>query len=189
MRISTYSFFLATALLCGAVLPATTHAQDFGDAFDGIEDIVGDEPTTSEPTIGEQYDDIQRQGLIFAGICASPATPCECRDTGRCTLEDILQVVVNLSVFILGISGSLVLIMFIYGGFMWLTAGGAQERVKKGRDVMVGAVVGLIIIFGAYTVITLLISVLKTGNVPESGENLEDVIGGDAGSVINTTNQ
>ena len=161
------STVLASLALSFAFVPQATYAQ----------------------TVGEQYDDIGRQGLIFAGICTSPSTPCECRDQGRCELEDILQVIVNLSVFILGITGSLVLIMFIYGGFMWLTAAGAQERVRKGRDILLGAVVGLVIIFGSYAAITLLVSVLKTGNVPESGENLEDVIGGNADTVIDTSNQ
>ena len=170
------------------VTPSITHAQDFGDAIDPIGDPI-DTGTGSGSTIGEQFDDIQNQGLIFAGICAGPSTPCDCRDEGRCTLDDILQVVINLTVFILGITGSLVLVLFIYGGFVWLTSGGSPERVKKGRDVMVGAVVGLIIIFGSYAIITLLISILKTGEVPESGENLEDVIGGEASTVIETSNE
>ncbi len=183
-------FLLLMAMFVFAASPIVTLAQGFGDTigggFDDIDEAVED---ALEPTVNEQYTDIQQQGLIFAGICQSAITPCDCRDEGRCDLNDILQVVVNLTVFILGITGSLILVMFVYGGFVWLTAAGAVDRFKKGIAIMRDAVIGLIIVFGAYTVITLLISVLKTGAVTESGQNLEDVIGGDAGDVIDTKNR
>lgn len=124
------------------------------------------------------YEQIMSRGIIFAGIGD------DCRDDGDCTLEDILQVFVNIATFILGISGSIVLLMFIYGGFIWLTSGGNENQVKKGKDILVGTTIGLIIIFGAYTAMTVLISVLKTGELPESGENLEDVLDTD---IIETT--
>lgn len=116
------------------------------------------------------YQDIQRQGLIFAGICESRTSPCACRDSGNCTLDDVLQVFVNISTFILGISGSLVLLMFIYGGFIWITAGGNENRIKQGKDILVGTVIGLVIIFGSYAAITILLTVLKTGELPQGNE-------------------
>lgn len=132
------------------------------------------------------YDDIQDQGIIFAGICESKTTPCDCRDSGKCELSDILQVFVNISAFILGISGSVVLLMFVYGGVVWLTYGGNEGRVQKGKDILVGTVIGLAIIFGAYAAITVIVSALKTGALPEQGQNLEDVIGDAADGVIET---
>lgn len=123
------------------------------------------------------YQDIQNQGLIFAGICDSRNAPCACRDSGVCTLDDVLQVFVNVSTFILGISGSLVLLFFIYGGFIWITAGGNENRIKKGKDILVGTVVGLVIIFGSYAAITILLSVLKTGELPSEGTTLEQAAG------------
>jgi ABC-type amino acid transport system permease subunit len=191
---SRIHFFTASLLLMTMFLfvttPVTSLAQGFGDTIGDIIDET-DEAVENilEPTVNEQYADIQQQGLIFAGICQSANTPCDCRDEGRCDLNDMLQVVVNITVFILGLTGSLVLIMFIYGGFTWLTSGGNTTRVKEGADTMKNAVIGLIIVFGAYTVITLLISVLKTGAVTESGQTLEDVIGGDAADVIDTKNR
>jgi len=67
--------------------------------------------------------------------------------------------------------------MFVYGGFFWLTSQGKTERVEKGRQAMVGALVGLIIIFGAYAAINIIISVLQTGTLPDSGQSIEDTIG------------
>lgn len=139
--------------------------------------------------LGSQYDDIMDQGIIFANICGGSSVSCDCRDKGQCTLEDILQVGVNIGVLILGISGSVVLLIFVYGGYMWVTAAGDAGRVKTGRDSMVGAVVGLAIVFGAYAAITFAISVIKTGEPPSSGETLEDVIGGGADTIIETSTE
>lgn len=140
-------------------------------------------------SIGEQYDDIMSQGIIFAGICTSLEADCDCRDYGQCTLNDIMQVVVNVSVLILGLSGTIVLVMFIWGGFVWLTAAGNPAKVKQGLDIMTWAVVGLIIVFASYAIVATLVSVLKTGEVPESGETIEDIIGGNADEVIETSTE
>jgi hypothetical protein len=54
---------------------------------------------------------------------------------------------------VLGIVGSLALIMFIIGGFQWMTSGGNQERVKKGRDTLMWSTLGLVVIFAAYAIL------------------------------------
>ena len=54
---------------------------------------------------------------------------------------------------IMGIVGSLALAMFIYGGFTWMTAAGASERVQKGKDILIWATVGLIVIFSSYALV------------------------------------
>src|SRR3989338_3836673 len=74
------------------------------------------------------------QGIIFAGICPSATAPCECRDSGSCTLDHVLQVFVNLSTFILGISGAAVLFVFVYGGFKWGFSRGDTKWVTAVKD-------------------------------------------------------
>lgn len=62
----------------------------------------------------------------------------------------------------LGISGSIALIMFVVGGFYWLTAGGNEERIKKGRQTLEWATFGLIVIFGAYVILKFVFDALTT---------------------------
>jgi len=50
----------------------------------------------------------------------------------------------------LGIVGSLALAMFIYGGFTWMLAAGNSEAVKNGKDILIWASLGLVLIFTAY---------------------------------------
>ncbi len=53
---------------------------------------------------------------------------------------------------VMGLVGSISLAMFVYGGIVWLTSGGSPDKVKKGKDVLVWAVIGLAIIFSSYAI-------------------------------------
>jgi hypothetical protein len=63
----------------------------------------------------------------------------------------------------LGITGSLALLMFIYGGFIWMTSGGEKERITKGRKTLTWAVIGLVAIFGAYIAVNTIITAITSG--------------------------
>lgn len=54
---------------------------------------------------------------------------------------------------VLGIVGSLALLMFIYGGFMWMLSGGNDKMVTKGKDTLIWATLGLVLIFLSYVLI------------------------------------
>jgi len=60
----------------------------------------------------------------------------------------------------LGIVGSIALIMFIFGGFTWMTAGGNEERIKRGRDTLMWSTIGIIIIFAAYAILRFIFEAL-----------------------------
>jgi len=77
----------------------------------------------------------------------------QCINDGNCELNDFVALAISISNFILGIVGSLTLLAFVYGGFLWLTSAGISERVNKGKQVIIGAVIGLFIVFGSYTII------------------------------------
>jgi hypothetical protein len=68
---------------------------------------------------------------------------------------------VNIAKIILGLSGAIALLMFIYGGFLWLTAGGNASKVQQGTKIMIGTVIGLVIIFAANLAITTIGNVLR----------------------------
>ena len=51
---------------------------------------------------------------------------------------------------ILGVVGSLALLMFVYGGLIWMTSSGNAEKVEKGRSILVWSAIGLAVIFSAY---------------------------------------
>jgi hypothetical protein len=57
---------------------------------------------------------------------------------------------------VLGVVGSLALVMFIYGGLTWMLAAGSPQRVQKGRDILIWAVIGLVVVFSAYAMVKFL---------------------------------
>ncbi len=74
-------------------------------------------------------------------------------ETGSYTLNDLLLIGVQVSNLILGVVGSLALLMFVYGGFMFLISSGNSEKVTKAKGIIIAAVVGLAIVFASYLII------------------------------------
>ncbi len=58
---------------------------------------------------------------------------------------------------IFSLVGSLALLMFIYGGFTWMTSAGNKEAVDKGKNIIKWAAIGLVIIFSSYALVRFLI--------------------------------
>lgn len=134
-------------------------------------------PRAQAATISDQYTEIRSQGLIFANLCKAPFetdSTCDCKEYGKCSLEQVLQMFINVSYLVLALSGSAALIAFVYGGFEWILSGGFAERVDRGKKAITGAAVGLVIVFGAYTLINLVISLLITGEPATS--QIEDTL-------------
>ncbi len=57
--------------------------------------------------------------------------------------------IINTALSFLGI---VFLILVIYGGFMWMTAGGSEEKVSKAIEVFSNSAYGLMIVIAAYLV-------------------------------------
>ncbi len=57
----------------------------------------------------------------------------------------------------MAVIGSITLLVFFAGGVMWLTSAGNPERVKKGTNTMLYAVIGLAVIFSAYAILNTVI--------------------------------
>jgi len=81
-------------------------------------------------------------------------------------LTDPRAVVGNIIKALLGIVGSLALAVFIFGGFMWVTSAGNEEKVKKGKDMLMWAAFGLAVIFASYALVTFVIDALTGGGTP-----------------------
>ena len=79
-------------------------------------------------------------------------------ETGLGNFGEPTQIIIIVGTTILGIIGVVVVGMIVYGGIIWMTAAGNQEKVTKGRKMVVGAVIGLIIITSAYGIAQLVYS-------------------------------
>ncbi|HPD08100.1 MAG TPA: pilin [Patescibacteria group bacterium] len=61
----------------------------------------------------------------------------------------IISKVINV---VFGLTGVIVFVLIIYGGILWMTAGGNDEQVKKAQKIIQRAVIGLIIVVLAYAI-------------------------------------
>ncbi len=60
---------------------------------------------------------------------------------------------------VIGIIGAFALLMFIYGGVMWMTAGDSK-RVDSAKEILKNSTIGLLLIFFSYSIVTLVFSLL-----------------------------
>lgn len=61
---------------------------------------------------------------------------------------------------VLGIIGGVALVMMVYGGFQWLTAAGNEEKIKNGTQTMVWSIIGLVLVFTSYLLVSTIFDVL-----------------------------
>lgn len=64
--------------------------------------------------------------------------------------------------------GSLFIILVIYGGILWMTAGGKDEQVTKGRKYIINATIGLVIVVLAYVITAFVMTALQTQGTPSN---------------------
>lgn len=83
-----------------------------------------------------------------AGCPSGDATYC-----GNYALSDFMVLAINISRVILGLVGSLSLIMFVYGGVTFMVSAGSADKVGQAKKIIIAAVIGLGIVFASYLII------------------------------------
>lgn len=79
--------------------------------------------------------------------------------------DDPVVVITRIVKYVLGLVGLIAVIMIIYGGFVWMTSGGNTEKIKKGKDTVVWAILGLALVFFAYAIINFILKIfVSTGS-------------------------
>jgi hypothetical protein len=66
---------------------------------------------------------------------------------------------------VLALIGIVFFILVVYGGFMWMTAGGNQDTVKKAINTIVSAAIGLIVVLAAYAITTFALGAIGGSSV------------------------
>jgi lysylphosphatidylglycerol synthetase-like protein (DUF2156 family) len=65
------------------------------------------------------------------------------------TIEKYISPIINIVLSVLGV---VFLILTIYGGILWMTATGNEEKVKKAKELITQAIIGLIIVLSSYAI-------------------------------------
>lgn len=65
---------------------------------------------------------------------------------------DLLVIIGTLINVILGFLGVIFLLLVLYAGFLWMTAGGNDEMVVKAKNILKTSIIGLILVLAAYSI-------------------------------------
>lgn len=63
------------------------------------------------------------------------------------TIPEVVSLVIKSILVIIGV---ILLVLLFYGGFLWMTAQGNEDSLKKARAILTDAIVGIVIVFAAY---------------------------------------
>ncbi|MBU0625048.1 pilin [Patescibacteria group bacterium] len=96
--------------------------------------------------------------LLVSGAEATSLNDATFKPLGDLSIPQIIGKAIAL---LLGISGVLALIMFVYGGVIWMTAQGNTEQVAKAQKTIIWSVLGLVAIFSSYAIISLVLGLLS----------------------------
>jgi hypothetical protein len=69
--------------------------------------------------------------------------------SGSYRMAEIIGTSINA---VLGLIGTIFLVLMIYAGYNWMTARGDEEKVTKAKDTITRAIIGLIIVVGSYAI-------------------------------------
>lgn len=131
----------------------------FGGQCKNISDITtADLAALTTESLKEKYPDPREDGWQGAmPTCAFSGT---CRDVNK-----LVELIVNFGAGMFAIMGSFAFAFFVYGGFTMIVSMGNAEKQKKGQQILVAAVIGLVIAFSAFTLIKFMLDAV--GVAPE----------------------
>jgi len=105
--------------------------------------------------------------LLPTSVWAISIVPRQCVSDDPNFIPDLncmLMTFGNIAQLILAVTGGLTLLMFVYGGFMLLSSGGAEQRVTSGKNIIKSALIGLAIILLAGYLINFCLDRLGVGS-------------------------
>jgi hypothetical protein len=95
------------------------------------------------------------------------------------------QYIAGIVKVLLTLIGIVFVALIIYGGFLYMTAMGESDKVKKGKNVIIASVIGLIIILSGYSIAYFVALQLEQpgAGIPGPNGNYEDPGNPDYGSL------
>ena len=82
---------------------------------------------------------------------------------GGCTFEDFATVFKNILRYLFIIAVPIAVGMIVFGAVQMVISAGSPEKVKQGKDTMVKAIIGLIIVLASYLIVKTIEFVLRGG--------------------------
>ncbi len=76
--------------------------------------------------------------------------------------QDVKATIQNIVRIIVGFLGIIVIIIILYGGFLWLTSFGDEDKIGQAKKLIASGVVGLVVVLAAYAIANFVVNSLVT---------------------------
>lgn len=83
--------------------------------------------------------------------------------------DDFFSLLGTIINFVLLIGGIVTFFFFIYGGFIYLTSGGDPGKASTGQKIIVNAIIGIVIIFLSYSLVSFIVRRIDEGGGQTNG--------------------
>lgn len=120
--------------------------------------------------IGDLFTTNQNRGITFEDFAAGDTLELskDGYNTALTSSSDLREFIINIVNFALGFLGLIAVIVVIYGGALYVTAAGEEERTQTGKKAITYAVIGLLIILGSFAFVNTIIGGATTSNDPSN---------------------
>jgi len=79
------------------------------------------------------------------------------------SFSSLEALIANIVKSMLGLTAVLAVGFIVYGGFLYITAAGDDSQIKKGKEALMGAIIGIIVIGLAYAIVQFVIGAVGGG--------------------------
>jgi len=84
-----------------------------------------------------------------------------------------IGLVINSALSVLGV---IFLVLIVYGGYVWMTAGGDEAKVEKAKQTFGRAVIGLVIVLCAYAIADFVVPSIYCASNPDAADCSSELV-------------
>lgn len=81
-----------------------------------------------------------------------------------CGMCHIVQLIQNVLSFLVTVSVMIATLMFVYAGFLYLTAGGSPDKIKSATKIFTNVGIGFVFVLGAFLIVDTIMKVFYNEN-------------------------
>ena len=138
---------------------ASIQVSSSGIVFDnGLDSITDDElqiiNKQEKDTDKKDFEPLSDEGFQGHGIIPPEQNVYK----GISNVTDLNEFIIGVANFVLTFVAVVCVLMLTYGGYLWIIDRGEEQLAEKSRKIIAGAVLGLLIIISAYTIVNTIIN-------------------------------
>jgi uncharacterized membrane protein YwzB len=80
--------------------------------------------------------------------------------SGSRTLTELIYTAIRI---MLAFAGAIAVLFIVVGGFWYITASGNEEQAEKGKNTLINAIMGVIIVVLSYAIVTVVVNLISSG--------------------------